>query len=140
LIVFSVEIGVFALIYRQFPQIYEPRTFLPKSKRERVSPLPKSILGWAFEIWHADSRQILDNNGLDAYMFFRYMKMMLAIFIPQWIVTWVLMLPVYGTAHGGKTGLYRFTFGSKPDFFLTVRWSTRMQMSALRLKYATFCL
>lgn len=50
---------------------------------------------------------------MDAYFFVRYLRMMLKIFVPIWLFSWALLLPVYGAGHtAGKTGLDRFTFGN----------------------------
>jgi hypothetical protein len=81
LAIFAIEVGVFVLLFRQFPQIYEPRSFMPAAKRKRSEPLPRSILAWALEIWRADERRIMITNGLDAYSFYRYLKLMIHVFL-----------------------------------------------------------
>ena len=52
-------------------------------------------------------------NGVDAYLFVRFQRMMLQIFGPIWVVSWAVLLPVTGVDGGAKgEGLDRFTFGN----------------------------
>lgn len=111
-IVLGIELGVFVLIFRQFPAIYEPRAFLTPLKEDRVDQLPKSLWRWAIAIWKADSKDIISKNGLDSYMFLRFLNLMLRIFIPFWIISWLLLIPIDVTGGGTQKGLYRLTFGS----------------------------
>ncbi|KAG7086001.1 hypothetical protein E1B28_003524 [Marasmius oreades] len=121
-IVFGVEIAVFTLIRPYFKSIYEPRSYVPK-KRERISPLvpasgrridPIAFLAWPFYLFKADHKAIKHANGLDAYFFVRFLRMMVKIFLPIWIVTWAVLLPVtsVGSRVGNNDGLDLFVFGN----------------------------
>ena len=54
--------------------------FRPCSKQ--VEPLPHSLLGWIPHIIRTPARTILQKNGLDAYIFVRFLFLMLEIFFP----------------------------------------------------------
>lgn len=43
----------------------------------------------------------------------RYIRMMIKILIPIWIISWLILMPInaVGTSVDGKNGLDRFTFG-----------------------------
>lgn len=112
-IVFVVEIGVFVLLFRFVPVIYEPRTYLPPIASLRAPKLPKSLWKWALAIYDAPRERIIQTNGLDAYMFLQYLYMNVKIFVPMWILSWLILLPMNSVRSGGtQRGLYRFTFGS----------------------------
>lgn len=92
-------------------------------------------MGWIPYIIKADVEQIIPQNGLDAYMYIRFLRLMIIVrllsprttqagraahvprsaqlFVPFWLISWALLLPIYGAQAGGtKTGLDRFTFGN----------------------------
>ncbi|KAF8750313.1 hypothetical protein RHS01_09454 [Rhizoctonia solani] len=94
--IFGAEIVAFTVLRRSFPAIYEPRSrFLPEGKRQR--PLGKM------------------HNGMDAYFFVRFLRMMVRIFLPFWIVSWIILLPVDAAGVNNKTQLDQFTFGNIPS-------------------------
>jgi calcium permeable stress-gated cation channel len=143
--VFGAELLAFTLLRKKFKSIYEPRSFLTPPKcassfslyfallihhSKRVSPLPKGLLDWPLAVWRADPNIIREQNGLDAYMFLRFLRstpplclhlsstdvilVMVKILLPIWIISWVVLLPVtsVGTSMPGRTGLDRFTYGN----------------------------
>ena len=68
---------------------------------------------WLRELFEVKDRKVKDINGLDAYMFVRFLRMMVYIFAPIWLVSWLVLLPVDSVdTDSGKTGLDRFTFGN----------------------------
>ena len=56
-------------------------------------------------IFQSASRQ----NGLDSFLYLRFLKMMLWIFVPIAFFSWTILLPIYGTSRGANTGLNQFT-------------------------------
>lgn len=61
----------------------------------------------------ADEEQIIHHNGLDAYCFLRFLRLLLYIFTPIFTLSWTILLPVYSVNSGGnKTGLDQFTYGN----------------------------
>ncbi|KAL5521544.1 PHM7_2 [Sanghuangporus sanghuang] len=110
--VFALEILAFTILYKRFRSIYEPRTFLtPENKRSK--PLP-SFLKWPWAILKADYRDIRTSNGMDAFFFVRFLRMMVKIFVPIWALSWAILLPVDSVKLGApsKDGLDQFTFGN----------------------------
>lgn len=91
-----------------------------------LTPRPKGILDkkslrhffsslfWPVALMNADFRQIIRYNGLDAYFFVRYLRMMIKIFVPIWIISWAILLPVttVGTGAPDQDSLTKFTFGN----------------------------
>ncbi|TDL22859.1 DUF221-domain-containing protein [Rickenella mellea] len=112
--VFAAEIIAFTLLLHKFRAIYEPRTYIPIESK-RSEPLPRQMFKWPLAVFKADYRNVKAQNGMDAYFFVRYLRMMIKIFLPIWIVSWAVLLPVTSIKTGtGKKGLDMFTFGNVP--------------------------
>ncbi|KDN34824.1 hypothetical protein RSAG8_12122, partial [Rhizoctonia solani AG-8 WAC10335] len=54
------------------------------------------------------------HNGMDAYFFVRFLRMMARLFLPIWLVSWAVLLPVDAAGINNKDGLDQFTFGNIP--------------------------
>ena len=81
LIVGGIYLAIFVVIRNRFRKIYAPRSYLvPPGKR--TDPLPTGFLSWIPAIIKADVRQIIYKNGLDAYVFMRFLWLMLELFFP----------------------------------------------------------
>ena len=52
--------------------------------------------------------------GLDAYFYVRFLRMMMMIFLPIWIISWAVLGPLYaaGVTTNLPDGLDKFTFGN----------------------------
>ncbi|KAK9898454.1 DUF221-domain-containing protein [Cystobasidium minutum MCA 4210] len=110
------EFAAFLLIRKYFPKIYSARSELvPEEEKDlRAKPLPSNGLFDVIPaIIRADDRTIITYNGLDAYLFVRFIKVLgLYVFAPIALLTWTILLPVYGTGSTGNTQLNQFTFGN----------------------------
>jgi hypothetical protein len=62
----------------------------------------------------ADPEEIIRKNGVDPYVFVRFLQMMAKAMIPIWLLSWLILLPVDSVRTGvsGKEGLDRLTFGN----------------------------
>ena len=81
-----------------------------KSPWKTLKPLDYD---WFIDIFKADIDEVKEQNGVDAYMFMRFLRMMLWIFGAVWIVSWAVLMPVDSVDSGsGQTGLDMFTFGN----------------------------
>jgi hypothetical protein len=69
---------------------------------------------WPWAVYKADYRAIIKANGLDAYFFVRFLRMMAIVFLPIWLISWVVLLPVnhVGTRVPNKDNLDTFSFGN----------------------------
>jgi len=64
-------------------------------------------------VWNVDYDDIRHHNGLDAYFFVRFLRMMTKIFIPVWFVSWAVLLPIHAAGKTkGLKGLDQFTYGN----------------------------
>ncbi|OXG22073.1 hypothetical protein C366_00971 [Cryptococcus neoformans Tu401-1] len=107
------ELAAFIGLRRWLKAIYEPRTYIPP-KDAQAPALGKHIFYPIWQIIISDPQEILRKNGVDPYVFVRFLIMMAKATIPIWLVSWIVLLPI-DTANShvlGKSGLDRFTFGN----------------------------
>jgi hypothetical protein len=65
------------------------------------------------QVYRLDHDDIRRQNGLDAYVFVRYLRMMVYILLPMWFISWAVLMPVNAIRSPvGATGLDRFTMGN----------------------------
>ena len=130
LAVFGIELAIFTFIRPYFKAIYEPRTYVPRpeyanisydadsspnfSLRKRINPLSNSMFTWPLSLFRSDYRDIISANGLDAYFFVRFLRVMTFTFLPIWLISWVILMPVDAVKTGfpGASGLDFFTYGN----------------------------
>jgi hypothetical protein len=90
------------------------RVLCSYSRSKRQQQLSPRLLGWLISVFNADYVKIKDINGLDCYFFIRFLRMMVRIMLPIWLVSWAVLLPVTSvhTAVAGHSGLDKFIFGN----------------------------
>lgn len=83
-------------------------------RSKRASDLSRNIILWPWAVLRANYSDIKVINGLDAYFFVRFLRLMVRVFVPIWLVSWVILLPVFsvGTSSGSTDGLTQFQFGN----------------------------
>ncbi|KAI8969798.1 DUF221-domain-containing protein [Trametes punicea] len=113
--VFGIELGIFTVARPFFPAIYQPRTYIPPKVR-RAPELTNHFFLWPWAVFTANYHEIRSKVGMDAYFFVRFLRMMVRILLPIWLISWVILLPITGVRSdgAGHTGLDRFTFGNVP--------------------------
>ena len=97
----GIEFGAFLLIRNGFPRIYQPRVDLP-AEDKRSKPLPRNPFHLVPAILFANDEDIVRTNGLEAYLFVRFLKLMVWIFAPIAVVTWAIV--------GAKRALYSMLY------------------------------
>lgn len=109
----AVEIAAFAILFKRFRKIYEPRTYLVKKDKQPNEPMPHGLFAWLPHIIRMPAEQIIYKNGLDAYQYVRFLWLMVMIFFPFWIISWIILFPVNAAnSGGGREGIEIFTFGN----------------------------
>lgn len=88
--------------------------FLLTTSRKRAPDLSRNIFLWPWAVLQANYADIKTTNGLDAYFFVRFLRFMVRILVPIWLLSWVILLPVFsvGTSSGATDGLTQFQFGN----------------------------
>jgi hypothetical protein len=82
--------------------------------RTRQQPLSHRLLGWLISVFNADIDKIKDINGLDCYFFVRFLRMMVRVMLPIWLLSWAVLLPLTSvhTKVPGHSGLDILIFGN----------------------------
>jgi hypothetical protein len=111
--VFAIEIVLFTFLRPRFPAIYQPRTYVPP-KAKRVQPLSSSLIAWPVAVFRSNFVDIIKANGLDAYFFVRFLRMMAIVFLPIWVISWAVLMPLtsVGSHVDPNKGLDNFGFGN----------------------------
>ena len=80
--------------------------------RKRQQPLSPRLFGWLVSVIKADYRKIKNINGLDCYFFVRFLRMMVRVMLPIWLLSWAILLPLtsVNTNVPGHSGLDKFIF------------------------------
>lgn len=68
-----------------------PKTYLGP-KQQRVRPPPPQILAMLKSVVTHDDAELIDKNGLDSYLFLRYLKTLLIIFVPVAVLAMPILL------------------------------------------------
>ncbi|KAK7677350.1 hypothetical protein QCA50_019680 [Cerrena zonata] len=113
LAVFGIELAAFTLVRPYFPAIYQPRTYIVPEQR-RIKPLASNIITWPWAVFRSDFHDIKAANGLDAYFFVRFLRMIVRVLLPIWLISWAVLLPItsVNTTVEGHAGLDKFSFGN----------------------------
>ncbi|KAJ3916223.1 DUF221 family protein [Lentinula edodes] len=97
-----VEVGLFLVLKQRLQRIYSPRTYLPPPDK-RSAKLPPGPWKWLPALLNSRAEDIIDKNGLDAYMFLRFLKMLVWIFLVFTVLTFAVIVPVDMIGQNGAT-------------------------------------
>ncbi|KAF7782412.1 hypothetical protein Agabi119p4_1788 [Agaricus bisporus var. burnettii] len=106
----GVEVLAFFLLKQKLWRIYGPRTVLPPPHK-RAAALPSGIAKWLPALIRYPAEDIIHKNGLDAYMFLRYIKLLIWIFLVFTLSTFVVIIPADAVGiTSDKEGLERISW------------------------------
>ncbi|KAG7901625.1 hypothetical protein KL907_004295 [Ogataea polymorpha] len=101
--------GVFVVLFLvlrvSFKRIYQPKSsfdIVPDS--EKPAPLPQDPLTWLFVLLRKPPSFIIQQAGIDGYLFLRYLFIVACMALGG-IATWPVLLPVNATNGKGEDGL-----------------------------------
>ncbi|KAF2837168.1 DUF221-domain-containing protein [Patellaria atrata CBS 101060] len=96
---FGVQFLAFYFLRAKFTRIYAPRTYLVPEK-ERTPPPPPGLFNWVIPVFKTSNSEFIDKCGLDAYLFLRFLRMLIKIFLPLACIILPILLPLnrYGTS------------------------------------------
>ncbi|KAF8160922.1 DUF221 family protein [Crassisporium funariophilum] len=87
-----VEVGAFLILKQKLWRIYSPRTVLPPPDK-RATELPSGPWKWVPALLRMPPEDIIQKNGLDAYMFLRFIRLLIKIFLVFTISTFLVIVP-----------------------------------------------
>ena len=121
LILAGVFLSCFIFLRPRFPALYQPKTYRALPPSRNTQPLPKDAFKWIGQFLRAPDAEIMRINGFDAYSFIWFLVLMLRIFVPIWILSWIVLMPLYAadlpikgeqSGQGRGTGFNMFIFGN----------------------------
>ncbi|KAH9831882.1 Extracellular tail, of 10TM putative phosphate transporter [Teratosphaeria destructans] len=113
LIVALAYTGTFVAIRNRFRNIYAPRNFLGTVPEEDRTPAERaSGSHWFHTYRNLSDIFVLQHNSLDAYLFLRFLKVIIGICFVGSLLTWPILLPINATGGNGQTQLDKLTFSN----------------------------
>ena len=121
LILSGVFLSCFIYLRPRFPALYQPKTYRALPPSRNTQPLPRDLFKWIEQFLRVPDAEIMRVNGLDAYSFIWFLVLMLRIFVPIWILSWIVLMPLYAadlpiegeqSDKGRGTGFNMFIFGN----------------------------
>src|SRR5699024_8587680 len=86
------------------------------STSERSPELGTGWFSWFGTFWKLPDAHALTHQGLDAYLFLRYLRVACIITLFSMAVTWPILFPVNATGHNGQTQLEVLSYSNiNPD-------------------------
>ncbi|QRV93773.1 tranport-associated late exocytosis protein [Ceratobasidium sp. AG-Ba] len=110
----GIQVGAFVVLKHKFDRIYSPRSTLPPPGK-RATQLPSGPWRWLPAVIFAPSEDIIRKNGLDAYLFIRFLRLMIWIFGLFTLISWPVILPIDAANMPGenfKDGLAKLSWGN----------------------------
>jgi hypothetical protein len=96
-----IYVGIFLLLRKSNRRFYAPRTYLGTLREEeRSEALPNGWFNWIGPFWKIPDTYALQHQSLDAYLFLRFLRMLVVIMFFGAVLTWPILFPIYAT--GGK--------------------------------------
>ncbi|KAG8889514.1 hypothetical protein FRB98_003988 [Tulasnella sp. 332] len=112
----AVQVGAFTYLKGRLHRVYTPRSFLPPPDK-RAERLPAGPWKWLPALITSPTKDIIRKNGLDAYLFIRFLRTLIIIFATFTAVTWPILIPtdIAGIPNpGDKDNLSRISWGNIP--------------------------
>lgn len=79
---------------------------------EKTPAAPNTVFGWLSTYWKLPDTYILNHHSLDAYLFVRFLKLLVVLTLVGCCITWPVLFPVNATGGGGAQQLDILTFGN----------------------------
>jgi len=112
LIVAGIYIIIFLVLRKSNRRYYAPRTYIGSLReRERTPALPSGFLNWIPAFWKTPDTHALQHQSLDAYLFLRFLKILVAICFFGACLTWPILFPINITGGGDSEQLDILNYG-----------------------------
>ncbi|KAI1434674.1 hypothetical protein GGR50DRAFT_661130 [Xylaria sp. CBS 124048] len=99
----AVYITIFLVLRKSQRRYYAPRTYLGSLRESERSPaLPDGFFNWFGAFWKISDYHPLKSQSLDAYLFLRFLKILVVICFVGCCITWPVLFPVNITGGGGQ--------------------------------------
>ncbi|KAG9007929.1 hypothetical protein FRB93_006948 [Tulasnella sp. JGI-2019a] len=115
-VLLAVQVGAFTFLKGRLHRVYTPRSFLPPPNK-RAEKLPPGPWKWLAALLTNNSKDLIRKNGLDAYLFIRFLRTLIIIFGVFTAMTWPILIPAdmaYVPNPDNKDTLARISWGNIP--------------------------
>ncbi|KAI5465133.1 hypothetical protein BGZ63DRAFT_379416, partial [Mariannaea sp. PMI_226] len=92
-IIFVIQLSAFLFLRNRIPQTYQPKTQSISGRRHIDAP-PRGIFQLLTKLWSINDAQIIQECGLDAYFFLRYLKTLIVILLPVVLIVLPVLTPL----------------------------------------------
>lgn len=97
---------VFVAVRSRAAWKYAPRTRSKTLRKDNYSPeLPNTLFGWLPKLWAIPDSYVLTHQGLDAYLFLRFLKMAVISCLVGAAICIPVLMAVDATGGGGQSQL-----------------------------------
>ncbi|KAG8922564.1 hypothetical protein FRC02_011782 [Tulasnella sp. 418] len=109
-----IQVAAFSWLKGRLQRVYAPRSFLPPPEK-RSEAIPPGPWKWFPALLTSPSTDIIPRNGLDAYLFIRFLRLLMMIFGVFTLFTWPVLLPVDAVGfESNRDGLSKLSWGNVP--------------------------
>ncbi|KAI1620986.1 hypothetical protein EDD37DRAFT_140719 [Exophiala viscosa] len=103
----------FLVLRPRFKNIYAPRTFFRSiSRKDRTPSSSRSSFSWFHDFRNLDDKFVLRHSSMEAYLFLRYLRMVVLICVVGCCLTWPVLFAINATGGGGASETDKISFGN----------------------------
>ncbi|KAI4870398.1 DUF221-domain-containing protein [Hypoxylon rubiginosum] len=100
-LVAGVYVTIFLILRKSQRRYYAPRTYLGSLRTSERSPtLPNGLFNWIGPFWRMPNIHPLQHQSLDAYLFLRFLRVLVIICFVGCCMLWPVLFPVNATGGG----------------------------------------
>ena len=108
-----IYLAIFAAIRNWYPKHYAPRTFLGTvPEKDRTPSSRQKGTAWFQDFRGLPDHFVLQHSSLDAYLYLRFLKFIIAICFVGSCITWPILFPINATGGGNASQLDKITIGN----------------------------
>lgn len=108
-----VYLTIFLILRRSQRRYYAPRTYLGSLREsERTPALPTGLLNWVGTFWKIPDVYALQHQSLDAYLFLRFLRILIAICFVGCCLLWPILFPVNITGGNNQAQLDMLSYAN----------------------------
>ncbi|KAI3332718.1 hypothetical protein F4824DRAFT_474832 [Ustulina deusta] len=109
----AVYISIFLVLRKSHRRFYAPRTYLGSVRESERSPtLPNGLVNWFGAFWKISDYHPLQHQSLDAYLFLRFLKILIVVCFVGCCITWPVLFPVNITGGAGQSQLNLLSYAN----------------------------
>ncbi|OCT50030.1 hypothetical protein CLCR_06628 [Cladophialophora carrionii] len=100
----------------RYRNIYAPRTYFRTiNRKDRTPSSSHALVSWYHDFRILDDKFVLRHSSLEAYLFLRFLRMVVLICVVGCCLTWPILFAVNATGGGGATQLDRISLSNVAD-------------------------